>query len=76
MNDGFVPYYVLGYITTPRAYACLPELSISVPADIDSYMVVDGNLEISQKELPRVKSRSGQKFFRNNSCHFTLKKNT
>ena len=53
-----------------------PTEYVSVPADIDSYTVVDGNLEISQKELPRVKSRSGQKFFWNNSCHFTLKKNT
>ena len=48
---------------------------VSVSADIDSYTVVDGNSEISQKELPRVKSRWGQKFFRNNPCHFTLKKN-
>ena len=53
-----------------------PTEYVSVPADIDSYTVVDGNLEISRKELHRVKSRSGQKFFRNNSCHFTLKKNT
>ena len=49
---------------------------VSVPDDIDSYTVVGGNLKIFQKELPRVKSPSGQKFFRNNSCYFTLKKNT
>ena len=49
---------------------------VSVPDDIDSYTVVNGNLEIFQKELPRVKSPSGQKFFRNNFCYFTLKKNT
>ena len=62
----------------PRRYGKVkpPTEYVSVPADIDSYTVADGNLEISQKELPRVKSRSGQKFFRNNSCHFTLKKST
>ena len=53
---------------------------VSVPDDIDSYTVVEilvrNQLEIFQKELPRVKSPSGQKFFRNNSCYFTLKKNT
>ena len=69
---------LISFAADPRRYGKVkpPIEYVSVLADIDSYTVVDGNLEISQKELPRVKSRSGQKFFRNNSCHFTLKKNT
>ena len=69
---------LISFAADPRRYGKVkpPIEYVSVPADIDSYTVVDGNLEISQKELPRVKSRSGQKFFRNNSCHFTLNKNT
>ena len=69
---------LISFAADPRRYGKVkpPIEYVSVPADIDNYTVVDGNLEISQKDLPRVKSHSGQKFFRNNSCHFTLKKNT
>ena len=39
---------------------------VSVPNDIDSYTVVDDQLEPSNKELSRMKSFPGQKFFRRN----------